>query len=110
MRALDYAIQIADALAVAHAAGIVHRDLKPANVIVTEHGRIKVLDFGLAKLVERAGLPTWDEAATATKSAHLTDEGAIVGTVAYMAPEQAEGKTVDARSDIFSFGSFSTRW
>jgi eukaryotic-like serine/threonine-protein kinase len=102
---LDYGVQIADALAAAHAAGIVHRDLKPANVIVTEQGRIKVLDFGLAKLLDRAVLPMGDDARTATQSAPVTDEGAIVGTVAYMAPEQAEGKTVDARSDIFSFGS-----
>ncbi len=102
---LDYGVQIADALAAAHAAGIVHRDLKPANVIVSAQGRIKVLDFGLAKLVDRAGLPAWDDAPTATRPAPVTDEGAIVGTVAYMAPEQAEGKTVDARSDIFSFGS-----
>jgi len=102
---LDYAVQIAEALAAAHAAGIVHRDLKPANVIVTDHGQIKVLDFGLAKLVERVALPAWDDGPTATRAAPVTDQGAIVGTVAYMAPEQAEGKTVDARADIFSFGS-----
>ena len=102
---LDYGVQIADALAAAHAAGIVHRDLKPANVIVTEQGRIKVLDFGLAKLVDRRGLAVLDEALTATHPSPVTDEGAIVGTVAYMSPEQAEGKTVDARTDIFSFGS-----
>jgi serine/threonine protein kinase/Tol biopolymer transport system component len=102
---LDYGVQIADALAAAHAAGIVHRDLKPANLIVTEQRRIKVLDFGLAKLVDRPGLPPLDDAATASRPADLTDQGAIIGTVAYMAPEQAEGKTVDARTDIFSFGS-----
>jgi serine/threonine protein kinase len=101
---LDYGVQIADALAAAHAAGIVHRDLKPANVIVTEQGRIKVLDFGLAKLVERVGLSARDDA-TVSQASPVTDQGTIVGTVAYMAPEQAEGKTVDARSDIFSLGS-----
>jgi serine/threonine protein kinase len=104
--ALKYAIQIADGLARAHSAGIVHRDLKPANIIVGEDGRLKLLDFGLAKLTETiAGDP---EDATATLTAAdtpQTEEGSIVGTVAYMSPEQAEGKPVDARSDIFSFGS-----
>lgn len=91
---LDYAIQIADALASAHAAGVVHRDLKPANVLITDNCVAKVVDFGLAKQVR----PT-------QQTATLTQEGLIVGTVAYMSPEQAEGKPVDARSDIFSFGS-----
>jgi len=94
--ALKIAVQVADALAKAHAAGIVHRDLKPGNVMVDEHGLVKVLDFGLAKLAE----PMVGEGA-----ATQTAEGAIVGTVGYMSPEQAEGKPVDARSDIFSFGS-----
>ena len=102
---LKYSIQIADALARAHSAGIVHRDLKPANIIIDEDGRVKLLDFGLAKLTEKT---VDSEAATATMTAEdapLTEEGSIAGTVAYMSPEQAEGRKVDARSDIFSFGS-----
>ena len=100
--ALKCAVQIADALARAHSAGIVHRDLKPGNIMVNEHGLVKVLDFGLAKLTEPA--PTGEDDATRTLRP-TTEEGKIVGTVAYMSPEQAEGKKVDARSDIFSFGS-----
>ena len=100
--ALKYAVQIADALARAHAAGIVHRDLKPGNIMVNEDGLVKVLDFGLAKLTEPA--PAGEDEATRTMRP-TTEEGKIVGTVAYMSPEQAEGKKVDARSDIFSFGS-----
>src|ERR1035441_5972752 len=104
--ALKYGVQIADALSRAHAAGIVHRDLKPANIMVTKDRHlVKVLDFGLAKLI--AEDESGDLASTDTTQTYepQTSEGKILGTVAYMSPEQAQGARVDARSDIFSFGS-----
>lgn len=90
--ALQYGVQIAEALAKAHASGIVHRDIKPTNIMITDGGLVKILDFGLAKLVERDDL-------------HLTQKGLLIGTVAYMSPEQAAGSPVDTRSDVFSFGA-----
>ncbi len=102
---LKYAIQIADALATAHAAGIVHRDLKPGNIMVSESGQVKVLDFGLAKLSGKAASQEPDATTLlASGKGPRTEEGTVLGTVSYMSPEQAEGKSLDARSDIFSFG------
>src|SRR6266849_5145408 len=99
--AAGYAIQIASALAAAHAAGIVHRDIKPANVIITAESQVKVLDFGLAKLVERG--PDAEGRAVTQESA-LTKTGTVMGTVGYMSPEQASARPLDHRTDIFSLG------
>ena len=105
--ALKYSVPIADALAKAHAAGIVHRDLKPANIMIADDGRVKILDFGLAKLTEPVSDSNESQTTQTTfmDSAPHTEDGTVIGTVAYMSPEQAEGRTVDARSDIFSFGA-----
>src|SRR5262249_16864894 len=100
--ALRYSIQIANALDKAHKNGIVHRDLKPGNIMLTKSG-IKLLDFGLAKS-RSENLDVNELSALPTEQRELTKEGVVLGTVQYMAPEQLEGKEVDARTDIFAFG------
>src|SRR5437879_2486144 len=100
-KAIDYGVQIARGLAAAHEKGIAHRDLKPENLFITKDGRVKILDFGLAKLMQ----PQPGSKQSAHTLSDQTEEGVVMGTVGYMSPEQVRGQTADHRADIFAFGA-----
>ena len=100
-RLLDIGIQAAEALAAAHEINLIHRDIKSANVLITPRGQAKVLDFGLAKVIRTVADRVDVDAPTLT---NLTDEGTVLGTAAYMSPEQTRGQALDARSDLFALG------